>query len=139
MCMCIVKRGRRLIQSYRNAAWRGLDSTALRVSLASTPIGGRKRSRTHTHAHIRYGQCDLRVQNLRSLGKSKLFLYLVSGAFHLEPRRINDEHRLKYIYLSIYRTCCIKQGQERRGRLERGGDGGRSEGLRAEGGETGME
>lgn len=48
MCMCIVKRGRRLIQSYRNTACRGLDSTALRVSLASTPIGGRECAHTHS-------------------------------------------------------------------------------------------
>lgn len=60
---------------------------------------------------------------MKSLGKAKLFLYLLSGAFHLEARRINDEHGLKYI--SIYRKCCIKQGQERRGHLERSGDGER--------------
>lgn len=51
ICMCIVKRGRRLIQSYRNTAWTGLDSTALRVSLALTPIGDRKRAHTHTCTH----------------------------------------------------------------------------------------
>lgn len=38
---------------------------------------------------------------MKSLGKAKLFLYLLSGAFHLEARRINDEHGLKYIFLFI--------------------------------------
>ena len=39
-----------------------------------------------------------------------MFLYLVSGAFHLEQRRINDEHGLKYIYtgVSIYRKMLHK-------------------------------
>lgn len=38
---------------------------------------------------------------MKSLGKAKLFLYLLSGAFHLVARRINDEHGLKYIFLFI--------------------------------------
>lgn len=62
-----------------------------------------------------------------------MFLYLVCGAFHLEDKRC----AWIKIYESIYRKCCIKEGQEGREDIYRGRAGRGIEGT-ARGEENGV-
>lgn len=122
MCMCIVKRGRRLIQSYRKAAWRGLDSTAPRVSLASTPMGGRKCAHTHTQKRtLTLTIWTVWLEGIKS-GKPKKsqIVFLISELWCISFGAREDE-RWMWIktYLPIYGKCCIKQGQEKREDIQR--------------------